>query len=112
MKENIESKTELLEGIHHKGFLLDLIIYITVMFLVREIYMPKMGFIANGLFWSITTLVVATWRMRIRGVSWKDLGLHKPTYFGKTVGISILILATIMISIITFEIIKDHLPFF
>ncbi len=111
MKENIESKTKLLGGIHHKGFLFDLIIYITVMFLVREIYILKMGFIANGLFWSITTLIVATWRMRVRGVSWKDLGLHKPKYFGKTVGISILILATVMISIMTFEIIKDHLPF-
>ncbi|MBG6170649.1 hypothetical protein IWQ47_003736 [Aquimarina sp. EL_43] len=27
------------------------------------------GFIANGLFWSFTTLVVASWRMKIRGVS-------------------------------------------
>jgi len=109
--EHIESKTKLLGEIHHKGFLLDLIIYIAIMFLVREIYIPKMGFIANGLFWSITTLAVATWRMSIRGVSWKDLGFHKPKNIGKTLGISILILATVMISIITFEIIKDHLPF-
>lgn len=81
------------------------------MFLVREIYIPKIGFLANGLFWSFTTLVVATWRMKVRGVTWKELGLRKPKYFWKTLGVAVLILATVMISILTFEIIKDHLPF-
>ena len=56
---------------NYRGFLFDLIIYISVMFLVREIYIPKVGFIANGLFWSFTTLVVATWRMKVRNVTWK-----------------------------------------
>jgi hypothetical protein len=96
---------------NYKGFLIDLIIYISIMFLVREIYIPKAGFIANGLFWSITTLVVATWRMRVRGVSWKDLGLRKPKNIGKTIGVSAIILVAIIISILTFEIIKDNLPF-
>ena len=95
---------------NYKRFLIDLIIYISIMFLVREIYIPKVGFIANGLFWSITTLVVATWRMRVRGVSWKDLGLSKPKNFGKTIGVSAIIFVAIIISILTFEIIKDQLP--
>lgn len=96
---------------NYKEFLIDLIIFISIMFLVREIYIPKVGFIANGLFWSFTTLVVATWRMRVRSVTWKDLGLSKPKNFGKTLGISAIILITVIISIISFEIIKDHLPF-
>ena len=104
-------ETNTLKQNNYKGFLFDLIIYISIMFLVREIYIPKVGFIANGLFWSFTTLIVATWRMRVRDVTWKDLGLRKPENFGKTLGISILILVTVVISIITFEIIKDHLPF-
>ena len=104
-------ETNTLKQNNYKGFLFDLIIYISIMFLVREIYIPKIGFIANGLFWSFTTLIVATWRMRVRDVTWKDLGLRKPENFGKTLGISILILVTVVISIITFEIIKDHLPF-
>lgn len=104
-------KTKISAQNNYKGFLIDLIIYISIMFLVREIYIPKVGFIANGLFWSFTTLVVATWRMRIRGVSWKELGLSKPKNFGKTIGISAIILVTVIISLITFEIIKDHLPF-
>ena len=96
---------------NYRGLLIDLIIYISVMFLVREISIPKVGFMANGLFWSFTTLLVATWRMRVRGVSWKELGLLRPKSFWKTLGVSALILATVMISLISFEIIKDHLPF-
>jgi hypothetical protein len=109
--DSIESKTAGIKQNKYKGFLVDLIIYISIMFLVREIYIPKIGFIANGLFWSFTTLVVATWRMRARGITWKELGLRKPKNLVKTLGVSALILATIMISIISFQIIKDHLPF-
>ena len=111
MTENIKSKTELLGKTNYKGFLVDVIIYISVMFLVREIYIPKVGFIANGLFWSLTTLIVASWRMKVRGVSWKDLGLKRPANLGKTLGISAIIFVSVMLSIIIFEIIKDHLPF-
>lgn len=111
MTNNIKSKTELFEETNFKGILVDLIIYISVMFLVREIYIPKVGFIANGLFWSLTTLIVASWRMKVRGVSWKDLGLKNPNNFGKTIGVSAIILVSVIVSIIIFEIIQDHLPF-
>jgi CAAX protease family protein len=111
MTINMDPENNVLKQNNYKGFLIDLIIYISVMFLVREIFIPKVGFIANGLFWSFTTLVVATWRMRVRGVSWKDLGLRKPKHFGKTLGISAIIFVAVMIAIITFEIIKDQLPF-
>lgn len=80
------------------------------MFLVREIYIPKLGFLANGLFWSLTTLIVATWRMRARNVTWKELGLRKPKSILKTLGISAIILVTVVISMILFEIVKDSLP--
>jgi len=107
----MELKTGLERKNHHKIFLFDLLIYISIMFLVREIYIPKVGFITNGLFWSLTTLVVASWRMKVRSVSWKDLGLKRPDNIGKTVGVSVLILISVTVSIILFEIIKDHLPF-
>ncbi len=111
MTENIKSETELSGKTNYKEFLVDLIIYISVMFLVREIYIPKVGFIANGLFWSLTTLIVASWRMKVRGVSWKDLGLKRPDNLGKTLGISAIIFVSVMLSIILFEIIQDNLPF-
>lgn len=60
------------------GFMLDLVIYLGVMFLIREVYFDSLPFIANGLFWSFTTLAVATWRMSARGITWRDLGLTMP----------------------------------
>ena len=111
MIDNTKSKTELVGKNNYKGFLIDLIIYISIMFLVREIYFPKVGFIANGLFWSFTTLVIAIWRMKVRNVTWKELGLKKPDSFGKTLGVVALILATTMFLLIAFNILIDHLPF-
>ena len=96
---------------NQKGFLIDLIIYISVMFLIREIYFPTVGFIVNGLFWSTTTLIIAMWRMKVRNISWKDLGLCKPESFKKTLFVTIGILIAIVISIMAFEMVKDYLPF-
>lgn len=93
-----------------KGLLLDLFIYISIMFLIRQVYCPNLGFMANGLFWSLTTFAVATWRIRVRNVTWKDLGLHRPKSILKTLGVSILILGAVVISMIVFEIIKDNFP--
>ena len=107
MIDSIKSKIELTTN--YKGFLIDLIIYIAVMFLVRELYFPKVSFIVNGLFWSLTTLVVATWRMKVRGVYWRDLGLKKPSNLWKSLGVSVIIFVSIIISIIIFELVKDNL---
>lgn len=95
---------------NQKGFLFDLIIYISVMFLIREIYYPKVGFIINGLFWSFSTLIVATWRMKARNVSWKDLGLRMPKSIKKSLLVTIGILIAIPLSIMLFELTKDYLP--
>ncbi|MBE9489893.1 MAG: CPBP family intramembrane metalloprotease [Bacteroidetes bacterium] len=111
MTNNINLEAEILRPSNYKGFLIDLIIYISVMFLVREIYIPKVGFLANGLFWSFTTLVVAMWRMRVRGVTWKDLGLRKPKNFTKTILVAGLILLSTVISLVAFHLIKDQIPF-
>lgn len=96
---------------NHRGFFLDLIIYLSVMFLVREIYFQKLPFIANGLMWSLSTLIVATWRMKVHKVSWKDLGLRKPESLLKMLLVIVGILVAIPILIIIFNLIKDVLPF-
>lgn len=97
-----------MSNINVRGFMLDLVIYIAVMFAVREIYFPVIGFIANGLFWSFITLVVATWRMKVRGVNWKELGLRKPENLAKTLLFTAFILIGTIGSILVFEIIKDQ----
>ncbi len=105
------TQTELKENSNYKGFLIDLVIYISIMFLVREIYFPKVGFITNGLFWSFTSLLIAMWRMKLRNITWRELGLRKPDHFWKTLGLSVIILVLTMISLMVFNILKDHLPF-
>ncbi|MGY8915563.1 MAG: CPBP family intramembrane glutamic endopeptidase [Flavobacteriales bacterium] len=108
---NIVTETTVPKSINNKGFLFDIIIYISVMFLIREVYIPKVGFIANGLFWTLSTLIVASWRIKVRGITWKDLGLKIPQNLLRTVGISLGIFVSVMFSIILFEIIKDNIPF-
>lgn len=81
------------------------------MFLVREVYFSEIGFIANGLLWSLTTLLVAACRMQVRKVSWKDLGLRKPKSIGKTFGVAALILVAVVLSIIFLSILIDQVPF-
>ena len=114
-KENMNnnnSEVLLVNTINHKGFFLDLVIYISVMFLLREIYFPGVSFIINGLFWSFTSLAVATWRMRVRGVTWKDLGLSKPKKVIKTLMISGLILTAVVISLVSFNMIIEQFSLF
>ncbi|WP_298894693.1 type II CAAX endopeptidase family protein [uncultured Psychroserpens sp.] len=94
------------------GILLDLIIYISVMFLIRELAFPNVNFLVNGLSWSFTTLAIASWRMHARGISWYDLGLRKPKNIKKMLLTTILILVSTVVSLLLFNIIKDQIPFF
>ena len=103
-------KTEQPEGfrkVSSQAFFIDLIIFISVMFLVREVYFQSVGFMVNGLFWSLSTFIIAAWRMKARGVSWSDLGLCKPNDIKRTLIASMVILGMAIGSIIVFEILKD-----
>ncbi|NRB82586.1 MAG: CPBP family intramembrane metalloprotease [Winogradskyella sp.] len=95
----------------YKGFLFDIILYLAVMFLIREIYFSKLPFIANGLMWSFSTLIVALWRMKVRNITWRDLGLQKPDNLLKSVLVTCGILIAIPILIIVFKQIQNLLPF-
>ena len=109
--EQRSASIDIKRTINYKGFLFDLVLYISVMFFIREIYFPKLGFILNGLFWSVSTLVVATWRMKVRNISWNDLGLRKPKSIKRTLLVTIGILIAIPLTIMFFEMVKDYLPF-
>ena len=90
-------------------FFFDLVLYLAVMFSVREIYFSNIGFIANGLFWSLTTLAVATWRMKARGVTWTALGLCRPRRYKTAVIATVFILGLAISMIVFFQMIKDQL---
>ena len=87
---------------------MDLIIYLAVMFLIREVYFDQFNFITNGLFWSLTTFVVATWRMRARGVSWSDLGLNKPESYKSAIFATVFIMVFTIVSIVIFQAIAEQ----
>ncbi|WP_420379358.1 CPBP family intramembrane glutamic endopeptidase [Gilvibacter sp.] len=94
---------------NYQGFLFDIILYLTVMFLIRELYFTELPFIANGLLWSSATLIVAMWRMRVRSMTWKDLGLRKPESWLRTLLVTLGILVAIPILIILFQQISEML---
>jgi len=85
----------------------DLTIYISVMFLIRELYFSQYNFITNGLFWSFSTLLVASILMRVRGISWSDLGLCTPKNYKNVLFASVFIFAFTIISIVVFQMFKN-----
>ncbi len=90
------------------AFFMDLAIYLSVIFLVREIYFESLNFLVNGLFWSFTGLAVAAWRMKVRGVTWTELGLCKPTNLKKLATVTAMTLGMAIGSIIIFSMLKDQ----
>jgi hypothetical protein len=98
-----------LHGSPPLAFLFDLIIYISIMFLIREVYFSQFNFITNGLFWSFSTLLTATILMRLRKCSWKEIGLLKPTNFKKSLFATVFIFVFTIISILIFQTLKDQL---
>ncbi|WP_248724735.1 CPBP family intramembrane glutamic endopeptidase [Seonamhaeicola sp. ML3] len=102
--------TNPLNKIDLKACAIDLAIYITILFLAREIYIEKFGLIASVLIGSFIALAAATWRMKVRRISWKDLGLCKPKSWKRTLIIAGLIIITCILSIILIEILKEIFP--
>ena len=49
--------------------------------------------------------------MKVRNITWKDLGLRKPESFKKTIMISAGVLIATVLSILLFQILKDAVPF-
>jgi hypothetical protein len=80
------------------------------MFLVRLVYFPSIGFMFNGLLWSLSTLAFATWRIRVRGIAWSDLGLRRPANMKTAAIAGAAILGMAVGSIVLFQIVLDQLP--
>ncbi|MDY8134335.1 CPBP family intramembrane glutamic endopeptidase [Aquimarina sp. 2201CG5-10] len=111
MEKNTDTNKKTQDGTtNYKDYLVDLIIYISALFLARQIYIPQIGYIASVILGSLIAFSVATWRMRVRGIKWKDLGLCKPKNFWITLLTAGLIIITVICFIIVFEIIKDNFP--
>lgn len=91
--------------------LVDLAIFLSVMFLVREIRIDSLGFWGYSLFKSFTTVGVATLLLYYRKQSWKDLGLTKPDHILRALGTAAIILIGTVVSMMIFEIFVRDLFF-
>lgn len=105
---NSTKQTEQVKPLHA---LIDLTIFLSVMFLVREIKIDSLGFWGYSLFKSLTTVGIATLLLYYRKQSWKDLGLTKPDHYWKALGITAIILVGTVVSIMIFEIFLRDLLF-
>lgn len=83
--------------------LIDLIIFLSVMFLMREVYIDSLGLWGNTLLRSFATVGVATILLYFRKESWKDMGLVKPNNYLKAIGVAVIILVGTVVSIMIFE---------
>ena len=91
--------------------LLDLAVFLAIMFLIRSFYLDSLGPIGNGLLRSGVTVGTATLLLYYRKQSWKDLGLTKPDKYLKVLGIAAISVIASIVSIMLFEIfIRDLFP--
>ena len=94
------------------SYLLDLLVYIAIMFLIRETYIPNTHFMVSGFLYSITTLIVATLLMKRRGVTWKSIGLCRPKSIPKSVLIAGGVFISIIIMLVAFHFFQDAFELF
>ncbi|MCT4629050.1 CPBP family intramembrane glutamic endopeptidase [Winogradskyella sp.] len=93
---------------NQKRYTLDLIIYIAIMFLIRETSIPNTHYLVTGFLYSGTTLIVASLMMKRRGVTWKSLGLRRPKSIKKTLLSALVIFITVIATFLIFNIIQDQ----
>ncbi|HIN79888.1 MAG TPA: CPBP family intramembrane metalloprotease [Planctomycetes bacterium] len=92
-----------------RAALMDLGLFLAAMFLIRELEVPGLGFFGHALMYSLVTLVVATWRLRVRGQSWRSVGLLRPESLSKMAAVTVLILVLVVASVVFFEFILELL---
>ncbi len=100
-------KTQPITTTHHISpisALIDLILFIGLMFFVRTLYFESLGFWGNAIFKSISTVGLATLLLYFRKQSWKDLGLIKPKNYGRLFIIVGVTLAGTIITMLVFQI--------
>jgi len=94
-----------------KGYLLELIGYIAIMFLIRETYIPNTDYLVTGFLYSGTTLLVATLFMKRRGITWKRIGLRRPKSIPNTFLIAGIVVIIIIAMLLIFNLIQDSFSF-
>ncbi len=99
-----DSKTKPLQA------LIDLVVFLAVMFLVRTFTIEALGFWGNTIFKTVSTVGVATLLLYYRKQSWKDLGLTTPNKWMKLLGVvGVTLVCTVAMLMIFEVVIRDAL---
>lgn len=77
--------------------LIDAIIIILVLVAVKQFFLQYTIKYAGPIS-TFTAMAVATWRLKLRGMTWRDLGFRVPDNWQRTLGLSILVFAAIIAS--------------
>ncbi|KAB1159403.1 CPBP family intramembrane metalloprotease [Tenacibaculum aiptasiae] len=89
------------------SYFLDLIVYLAIMFLIREIHIPNTHFLVNTFLYSGTTFIVATWQMNRRGVTWSSIGLKRPKSIFITLLKAVFLFLVIIATFLIFKFIQE-----
>lgn len=77
--------------------LIDAIIIILVLVAVKQTFLTYTIKYAGPIS-TFTAIGVATWRLRLRGMSWGDLGFRRPDSWPRTLGLSVFVFGIILLS--------------
>ncbi|WP_420318111.1 CPBP family intramembrane glutamic endopeptidase [Ekhidna sp.] len=102
-KNSLVNPASQLKPIHA---LKDLIIFLSVMFLIREVHIEQIGFWGNALLRSISTVGVASILLYNRKQSWRDIGLIKPSNIWRMLGIAGITFVSTIVCIIVYKMIS------
>lgn len=90
-------------SVNQANALSDLILFISVMLLTRQVYIEQIGFWGNTLFRSCATVGTATVLLYLRKQSWKSLGLIKPSNIRRMLGITVITFISTIVCILTYK---------
>ena len=107
----MNGRFSIVKNVSSNGYLLELLLYISVMFLIRETYIPNTHYLVNGFLYSGTTLLTASVLMKRRGISWKSIGLRRLENIPKTILIAAAAVIIIIAMLLIFDLIQDSFAF-
>lgn len=88
--------SEIQKGRFDYSALTDLVCVMLTLISVKQLLLPS-SFLLAGPASTLSAMIVSTWLLKYRGISWSELGLRKPQSVLKTLAFSVLVFLTIAV---------------
>jgi len=96
-KETVPPVPQANKSTFNFGALSDLALLMATLVIVKQSFLP-FSFLYAGPASTFSAMVVGTWLLHRRGLSWADLGLRWPESWPKTAGLSVLVVVVLISS--------------